>query len=66
MEENTMNQEQTGLGLYCLQNQCMGPNMRKPVFGDLRTTKGTDQPALPRSLIRVFVTRLLESITSKL
>ena len=37
----------------------MGLDVRKPVFGRLRTTH-------PRSLISAFVFRFLESITSKL
>ena len=39
----------------------MGSNARKPVFGDIPTTK-----AQTRCLISLFVIRLLESITSRL
>ena len=41
----------------------IGLNARKPVFGDLRTTKA--QTSL-RSLISAFVIHLIESIISKL
>ena len=44
----------------------MGLDVRKPVFGDLRTTKGADQAAHTRSLISAFVFRFLESIISRL
>ena len=49
----------------------MGLDVRKPVFGGLRTTQtqtslDADQPALPHSLISAFVIRVLESTISKL
>ena len=47
-------------------NDKMGLEARKPVFGGLRTTKGADQPAHPRSLIIAFVNRVLERTISKL
>ena len=40
----------------------MDLDARKPVRGVLPTTKGTDQPAHPISLISTFVIRLIESV----
>ena len=44
----------------------MGLDVRKPIFGGFANNTGADQPAHPRSLIRAFDIRSLESIICKL
>ena len=59
--------------VLCVMDQCdtkidlikyMSRAMRKCVLCHMRTTKGADQPAHPRSLIGAFVVRCLDSIIS--
>ena len=43
-----------------------GPRHKKTCFRGCANNKGADQPAHPHSLIRAFVTHLLQSIISRL
>ena len=54
------------LDYVLLTNPICGPRLEKTCLWGFANSKGADQHAHPRSLISIFVNRLLESIISRL